>query len=92
MKICGYFWGVITKLDDFFLIFFFGGGGGGSFLYILGLFKVKMQNRNIFWAAKFQIFWEGLIFLFFFFVVFFFWGGGGGGGGLNSRCWVQAYV
>ena len=46
--------------------FFFGGGGGGhyeirlflggSFLYILGLFKVKIQNGNIFLAAKFQIF------------------------------------
>ena len=30
---------------------------GGSFLYILGLFKVKIQNGNIFGAAKFQIFW-----------------------------------
>ena len=30
-------------------------GGGGSFLYILGLFKVKIQTGNIFWAAKFQI-------------------------------------
>ena len=39
--------GVITK-SDFFL--------GGSFLYILGLFKVKIQNGNIFSAAKFQIF------------------------------------
>ena len=46
--------------------FFLGGGGGGhfeiglflggSFLYILGLFKVKIQNGNIFSAAKFQIF------------------------------------
>ena len=35
-------------------LFFF--WGGGSFLYILGLFKVKIQNGNIFWAAKFQIF------------------------------------
>ena len=35
------------------MIFFFGGGGGrGSFLYNLGLFKVKIQNENIFWAAK----------------------------------------
>ena len=39
--------GVITK-SDFFL--------RGSFLYILGLFKVKIQNENIFLAAKFQIF------------------------------------
>ena len=27
-----------------------------SFLYNLGLFKVKIQNGNIFWTAKFQIF------------------------------------
>ena len=40
--------GVITKSDFFF--------EGGSFLYILGLFKVKIQNGNIFSAAKFQIF------------------------------------
>ena len=39
--------GVITKSDFF---------EGGSFLYILGLFKVKIQNRNIVSAAKFQIF------------------------------------
>ena len=45
------------------IFFFLGGGGyyeigpfGGSFLYILGLFKVKIQNGNIFWAAKFQTF------------------------------------
>ena len=56
MKICGFF-------------FFLGGGGGGGgghfeiglflggyFLYILGLFKVKIQNGNIFSAAKYQIF------------------------------------
>ena len=67
MNICGYFFfgkggGVITKSD-----FFLGGGGGGrgSFLYILGLFKVKIQN--------FKYFWVRLIFLFFF---VFFWGGG----------------
>ena len=51
----------------FLFIFFLGGGGGGghyeiglflrgSFLYILGLFKVKIQNGNIFSAPKFQIF------------------------------------
>ena len=51
----------------FYLFFFFGGGGGhyeivlffgggGSFLYISGLFKVKILNGNNFWAAKFQIF------------------------------------
>ena len=56
----------------FLFFFFWGGGGGGgggghyeiglffegggSFLYILGLFKVKIQNENIFSASKFQIF------------------------------------
>ena len=51
------------------IFFFLGGGGGGggghfeiglflggSILYILGLFKVKIQNGNIFSAATFQIF------------------------------------
>ena len=41
---------------DIFFIFFGGGGhyeiglflGGGSFLYIIGRFKVKIQNGNIF--------------------------------------------
>ena len=38
-------------------IFFLGGGGGrGSLLYILGLFKIKIQNGNIFLGRKFQIF------------------------------------
>ena len=62
----------IEDLWIFFIFFFGGGGGGGgggrgslrnrtffeggSFLYILGLFKVKIQNGNIFSAAKFQIF------------------------------------
>ena len=63
-------------------IFFFfgggGGGGGGSFLYTLGLFKVKTQNGNIFWAAKFQIF-LGIPDIRVFFFCFFFGGGGGGG-------------
>ena len=46
--------GVITKLDYF----------GGSFLYILGLFKVNIQNRTIFWDRKISnIFWVCLIFL-----------------------------
>ena len=54
--------------------FFWGGGGhyevgllggeGVSFLNIIGRFKVKIQNGNIFWAANIQI--------------FFFLGGGGG--------------
>ena len=78
MKICGYI-----------CIFFFGGGGGGvitklnfflvgrgAFLYILGLFKVKIQNENIFEAQNFKYFWVCLIFLIFFSV-----GGGGGFGG-----------
>ena len=61
-------------------LFFFFLGGGVSFLYNLGLFKVKIQNGNIFWTAKFQIF-LGMPDIPDFF--FFFWGGGGG---LNSRC------
>ena len=52
-------------------------GVGGSFLYILGFFKVKIQNGNIFWAAKFQIF-LGMPDIPEF---FFFLGGGVGGGG-----------
>ena len=46
-----YFWEYkdsITKSDFFYLFIIFFGGGGGSFLYILGLFKVKIQNGNIF--------------------------------------------
>ena len=35
-----------------FFFFFFLGGGGGSFLYNLGLFKVKIQNGNIFLDRK----------------------------------------
>ena len=81
MKICGYFWGVIRKLYYF----------GGSFIYILGFFKVKIQNGKNFWGRK----------------ISFLGGGGGmpdipdffGGGGVggrwfwvNSRCWVQACV
>ena len=62
-----YFW-EYEDLWIFFFFFFLGGGGGGhyeiglflleggSFLYILGLLKVKIQNGNIFSAAKFQIF------------------------------------
>ena len=56
-----------------------GGGGGGAFLYILGLCNVKIQNRNIFWAATFQIFW-GMPDIPVFFFFFFFFGGGGGVG------------
>ena len=72
---------VITKSDFFF-------GGGGSFLYILRLFKVKIQNGNIFLDRKISNSY-GVCLIFFF---FFFLGGGGGVGGLNSRCWVQACV
>ena len=50
--------------------------GGGSFLYILGLFKVKIQNGNNFWTANFQIF-LGMPDI----SDFFFGGGGGGWGG-----------
>ena len=75
----------------FFFFFFFGGGGGGgrghyeirlffggggSFLNILGLFKVKIQNGNIFWTAKFQKI-LGMPDIPDFF--FSWWGGGGGG-------------
>ena len=64
----------------FFFFFFWGGGGGGlSFLYIIGRFKVKIQNGNIFWAANFQIF-LGIPDI----PDFFFFLGGGGGVGVNS--------
>ena len=48
-------WGVITitKLD-FFSFFFFLGGGGVSFLYIIGRYKVKIQNGNILLGRKFS--------------------------------------
>ena len=57
MKICGYFFfffffgggGVHTKSDYFYLFFL---GGGMSFLYIIGRFKVKIQNGNIFLGRK----------------------------------------
>ena len=48
-----FFWGggggVITKSDYFFFF-----GGGVSFLYIIGRFKVKIQNGNIFLGRKFS--------------------------------------
>ena len=37
---------------DFFFSFFF--WGGGAFLYIIGCFKVKIQNGNIFCGRKFS--------------------------------------
>ena len=68
-----------------------------SFLYIIGRFKVKLQNGNIFWVANFQIFLGipdipdllFVIFLFYFIIYFFFFGGGVE---VNSRCWVRIYV
>ena len=65
----------------FYLAFFLGGGGGegGSFLYILGLFKVKYKMRILFGAAKFQIF-LGMPDIPDFFLFFYFFGGGGGWG------------
>ena len=38
--------GVITKFDYF----------GGSFIYILGLYKAKIQNGNIFGPPNFKYF------------------------------------
>ena len=54
-----------------------------SFLCIIGRFKVKIQNWNIFLAANFQIFLviPDIPDLFFFIFIFFFLGGGGGVGG-----------
>ena len=48
-------WGGHNEIGLYLFIFFLG-GGGASFLYIIGRFKVKIQNGNIFWAANFQIF------------------------------------
>ena len=59
-------------MKKLWIFFFFGGGGviakldyfGGPFLYILGLFKVNIQNGNAFWDRKISnIFWLCLIFL-----------------------------
>ena len=66
--------GVITKSDFF--------RGGGAFLYMLWLFKVKVQIGNIFWAAKLQIF-LGMPDIPDFFFDFFFGGWGGGVGGVG---------
>ena len=54
MKICGYLGGGGHYEIGLFLLG--GGGGRGSLLYILGLFKIKIQNGNIFLGRKFQIF------------------------------------
>ena len=62
MKICGFFlfyffffgggggWGHY-EIGQFF---FFWGGGGVSFLYIIGRFKVKIQNGKIFGGRKYS--------------------------------------
>ena len=59
----------VRRFVDIFFFFFLGGGGGGSlrnrtiffflgggvsFLYIIGRFKVKIQNGNIFLGRKFS--------------------------------------
>ena len=69
---------ILTKSDFFFFFFFFlGGGGGGSFLYILGLFKVKI----LFWSSKISNNFGYARYSLFFFYFFFFLGGGGRGWG-----------
>ena len=78
---CVCVWGGSLRNPTFFW------GGGGSFLYILGLFKVKIQFGNIFGPQNFKYFWVCLIFL------IFLGGVEGGGVGLNSsRCWVKVCV
>ena len=83
MKICGYSFfmggggGVITESDYFYFLGV--GGGWGVGVISIHFRAVKIQNGNIIWAAKFQIF-LGIpdipdLFFFFFFLV----GGGGGG-------------
>ena len=63
-----------------FFFFFFGGGGGLGWGVISIHFRaVKIQNGNIIWAAKFQIF-LGIPDIPDFFFFFFFFGGGGGWG------------
>ena len=57
-----FFGGGVSLQNQTFVFFFFSFffflfcGGGGSFLYILGRFKVKIQNGNIFLGRKFSIF------------------------------------
>ena len=63
MKICGYLGG---GGHYEIRLFFWGGGGRGSLLYILGLFKIKIQNGNNFLGRKFQIF---CIYIYFFFLL-----------------------
>ena len=71
-----------SVLFCFIFLFFFLGGGGGSFLYILGLFKVRYRMRIFFGAAKFQIFFgmPDIPDFFLIFFIYFFFGGGGGWG------------
>ena len=62
MKICGYLFffqgwgggGGHYEIGLFFLFIFFFLGGRVSFLYIIGRFKVKIQNGNIFLGHKFS--------------------------------------
>ena len=57
MKICGYFFFFFGGGGGHYEIgLFFRGGEGGrvSFLYIIGRFKVKIQNGNIFLGRKFS--------------------------------------
>ena len=80
MKICGYFFFFLEGgggVGHYEIGLFFGGGGEGvSFLYIIGRFKVKIQNGNIF--LDFQI-CSGIPDILDFFFFFFFFGGGVGG-------------
>ena len=61
MKICGYLFffkvgggGGSLRNRTIFSIYLFFLGGRVSFLYIIGRFKVKIQNGNIFLGHKFS--------------------------------------
>ena len=77
MKICGFFCGGGGggSLRNRTIFSFFGEVRRGSFLHILGLFKVKIQNGNIF-GPQISIF-LGMPNIQIFFFFFFFLGGGG---------------
>ena len=66
--------GSLRNRTMFFFFFFFFLGGGGVISIHFRVFKVKIQNRNIFWAAEFQIFLGMPDIPDFFLCV---WGGGG---------------